>query len=113
MPHRAPNEGAVLDRPVPARPGRHQAVGRQSPAFAFPRDDISRDTLAGGVAIAMHRSDEDIAMQVHDGTTEQRSTVPVAEAPVKEWRKPVLTVMPANGAEFLLSVGHDGSSFSS
>jgi hypothetical protein len=47
----------------------------------------------------MHRSDEDIAMQVHDGTTEQRSTVPVAEAPVKEWRKPVLTIMPANGAE--------------
>jgi hypothetical protein len=57
----------------------------------------------------MHRSDEDVAMQVHDGTTEQRPTVPVAEAPVKEWRKPVLTIMPANSAESGIAVGGEFS----
>lgn len=38
-------------------------------------------------------------MKERDVTPELQSAPPVADAPVKEWHEPVLTILPANKAE--------------
>jgi hypothetical protein len=48
-------------------------------------------------------------MQEPEGNTERQTKAAEAETPVKEWHKPVLTVMPIGSAEFGVLAGGDVS----